>query len=142
MPSPVEIAIETYFRVFGEADPALRMQLLEACLAPDIRFVTRSRELRGRAAVAGEVTRTLADPQLLRFRIVSAIDAQGTTFRYRSLLDRRDGTSLEFFDAGEIDAAGRISLLLLFGGPLQLAAERVIRVATLDSRPATADGQS
>jgi hypothetical protein len=34
------------------------------------------------------------------------------------VVERRDGTSLEFFDAGEIDADGRISLLLTFDGPL------------------------
>jgi hypothetical protein len=54
----------------------------------------------------------------LRVRVISAIDARGTLFRYRSVVDRRDGTSLEFFDAGEIDSSGRIALLLAFAGPL------------------------
>ena len=50
--------------------------------------------------------------------MASAIDAAGTTFRYRSIVERSDGTSTEFFDAGEIDADGRITTLLVFTGPL------------------------
>jgi len=50
--------------------------------------------------------------------MISAVDAAGTTFRYRTVVDRRDGTALEFFDAGEIDADGRICTLLVFAGPL------------------------
>jgi hypothetical protein len=59
-----------------------------------------------------------ADPQLLRVRVTSAIDARGPTFRFHAVVDRNDGASLESFDAGEIDASGRISLLLTFAGPL------------------------
>ncbi len=58
------------------------------------------------------------DPQLLGFRVASVSDAVGTTFRYRAIALRRDGTSIEFFDAGEIDADGRIATLLVFAGPL------------------------
>jgi len=64
------------------------------------------------------IARVLADPQLLGFRLASVIDAAGTTFRFRSIVERRDGTMLEFFDAGEIDADGRIATLLVFAGPL------------------------
>ncbi|MBA3460368.1 MAG: hypothetical protein H0T46_10435 [Deltaproteobacteria bacterium] len=46
------------------------------------------------------------------------INAAGSTIRYRSIVERRDGTTIEFFDAGEIDAAGRISTMLVFTGPL------------------------
>ncbi len=118
MPSAVEIAVDTYIRAVSERDPAVRATLLEACFAADCRMVTRSREIRGRAALAAELTALLADPQLLRVRVISAIDARGTTFRYRAVAERRDGTSPESFDAGEIDAAGQISLLLSFAGPL------------------------
>ena len=121
MPSAVEIAVDNYIRAASERDPALRAKLLEACFAVDGRLVSRNREIRGRAAVAEMFTRSLADPQLLRIRMTSAIDARGTTFRFSSAVDRRDGTSLEFFDAGEIDAAGRIALLLTFAGPLGAA---------------------
>jgi hypothetical protein len=119
---PVTVAVETYIRASGERDDAARRQLLEACFAEDGRFVTRSAVLRGPAAVDAMLVRAFADPQFVRFRVVSAIDAAGTTFRYRSLVERRDGTTLEFFDAGEIGPDGRIITMLVFAGPLADAA--------------------
>ena len=118
MPSPVETAVQTYVRAGTERDPAVRAKLIEACFAEDGRFVTRSAVIRGRAGVEAMLTRFFADPQNLGFLLTSVIDAAGTTFRYRSLVERRDGTSVEFFDAGEIDADGRIATLLVFAGPL------------------------
>jgi len=122
MPTPVEIAVETYIRAAGERDPATRAKLLEACFADDVRFVTRSSVIRGRAGIDAMIARFFADPEVLGFRMTSVIDAAGTTFRYRSVVERRDGTTIEFFDAGEIDADGRISTMLLFTGPLADAA--------------------
>lgn len=122
MSSPVETAARTYIRAAAERDPAARAQLLEACFADDGRFVTRSGVIRGRAAVDAMLARALADPQLVGFRMTSVVDAIGTTFRYRSVVDRRDGTTIEFFDAGEIDADGKITTLLVFAGPLADAA--------------------
>ncbi len=118
MPSPVEVAVETYIRAVGERDPGERARLIEACFAEDGRVVARQSVIRGRAGVDAMIARFLADPQMIGFRVTSAIDASGTTFRYRSIVERRDGTSLEFFDAGEIDADGRIATLLVFAGPL------------------------
>ena len=118
MTSPVEAAVHTYVRAAGERDPATRAKLIELCFAEDARFVTRSAVIRGRAGVEALIARVLADPQLLGFRLASVIDAAGTTFRFRSIVERRDGTMLEFFDAGEIDADGRIATLLVFAGPL------------------------
>jgi hypothetical protein len=112
------MAVDTYIKAWSERDPAVRATMIEACFAADGRIVMRSREIRGRAALAEEMTTLLADPQLLRVRVTSAIDARGTTFRFRAVVERRDGTRLESFDAGEIDASGRISLLLTFAGPL------------------------
>jgi hypothetical protein len=122
-PSPVEIAVQTYIRASGERDPAVRAQLLAACFAEDGRFVTRSSVIRGRAGVDAMIARALADSQMLGFRLASVVDAVGTTFRYRSVVERRDGTNIEFFDAGEIGADGRIVTLLVFAGPLADAAE-------------------
>jgi hypothetical protein len=118
MPSPVEIAVDTYIRACLERDVEVRAELFRACLADDVRMVTSSREIRGRAALIHDLTRFLDDPRLLRIRLLSAVDARGTTFRYRALAELRDGTSAEAFDAGEIDATGRISLILTFAGPL------------------------
>ncbi|HEX3695171.1 MAG TPA: hypothetical protein VH374_07260 [Polyangia bacterium] len=118
MPNAVESAVDTYIRMCSERDPAVRATMLEACFAAEGRMVTRSREIRGRAALADMITKFLADPQVRQIRVISAIDASGTTFRFRSVVERRDGTILENFDAGEIDATGRISLILAFAGPL------------------------
>jgi hypothetical protein len=118
MSSPVHSAVETYIRAAGERDPAARAKLIEACFAEDGRIVTRSAVIRGRAAVDAMIARFHADPQMRGFRMTSAIDAAATTFRYRSVVERRDGTTIEFFDAGEIDAEGRIVTLLVFSGPL------------------------
>jgi hypothetical protein len=60
-----------------------------------------------------------ADPEMIGIRVLSAVDATGNTFRFRSVVDYRDGRALDFFDAGEIDEAGRIRLILTFAGPLQ-----------------------
>ncbi|HEV7556845.1 MAG TPA: hypothetical protein VGO00_15370 [Kofleriaceae bacterium] len=118
MSSPVETAVHTYIRAGGERDPATRAKLIEACFAQDGRLVTRSTVIRGRAGVEAMLARFHADPENLGFRLASVIDAAGTTFRYRSIVERRDGTSVEFFDAGEVDAGGRIVTLLAFAGPL------------------------
>jgi hypothetical protein len=121
MPSAVEDAVDTYIRMWSEPDPAVRAKMLDACFAAEGRMVTRSREIRGRVAFAEMMTSLLADPQLLRIRVVSAVDAKGTTFRFRAVVERRDGSIIESFDAGQIDADGRISLLLTFAGPLDEA---------------------
>jgi hypothetical protein len=118
MPTPVEIAVHTYIRACCARDPVVRAELLEASLAPDVRMVTGGREIRGRAVLIQELTRFLADPKLLRIRLLSVVDARGTIFRYRAAADMQDGTSPEAFDAGQIDADGRISLILTFNGPL------------------------
>ena len=59
-----------------------------------------------------------ANPDVVGIRVLSVVDAGRTTFRLRSAAELRDGTLLESFDAGEVDAEGRISLILTFAGPL------------------------
>jgi len=118
MPTPVEAAVHAYIRAAGERDAPARAKLLEACIADDARLVTRSGVIRGRAGIEAMIARFQADPHNLGFRMTSAIDAAGTTFRYRSVVDRRDGSSVEFFDAGEIEADKRIVTLLVFAEPL------------------------
>jgi len=118
MPSAIETAVETFIAAWCDTDPAKRVAMIEKCFAADGRMVTRGREIRGRAALADEMTRIHSEPQLLRVRLGSAIDARGTTFRYRGIVELRDGTCAEAFDAGEVDADGQICLVLTFAGPL------------------------
>ena len=112
--SPVETAVRTYIRAAAERDPAQRAALLEACFAETARFVTRSGVIHGRAGIDAMIVRGLDAP----FRLASAVDAAGTTFRFRTIVTRPDGSTIEFFDAGEIDAEGRIATILVFSGPL------------------------
>jgi hypothetical protein len=118
MASAIETTVDKYIRIFSEPDSSKRAELIAVCFAPDGRIVTRSREIRGHAGVAEMANRFLADPEVLRVRVV-AIDAANTTFRFRALTDLRDGRTIEVNDAGEIDAEGRIALLLTFAGPLE-----------------------
>lgn len=117
MPTPVEIAIDTYIRASKERDAAAREALLATCWAEDGRLVTRSRVYRGLSELASMFRAVYADPRFGGIRLV-ALDARGTTFRMRSAIDWTDGTSSEFFDAGEIDADGRICVQLAFAGSL------------------------
>lgn len=119
MPSAVETAVDTFIRAWSEKDPARRAAMIDACFAVDGRFVTRTSVLSGRTALLAAMARVNADPEIQRIRLVSKVDAAGTTFRYRAVADRPDGTTTpESFDAGEIDEAGRIRLVLTFTGPL------------------------
>lgn len=111
-------AVELYIRAAHEHDPAARAALLESCFAVDGRLVTTSREFRGRAAVAEMLARFHASAEPPRIRLTSAVDVRGTIFRFGSAVDNADGTTLEFFDAGELDADGRIQLIVTFAGPL------------------------
>ncbi len=120
MPSAIEVAVTTYIRAWTEPDPATRAAMLDACWSADGRLVTAGRELRGRAALAEFMAAFF--PRLHRIRLLSVIDAGKTSFRFRGVAELRDGTSGEAFDAGEIDADGRISLILTFAGPLADAA--------------------
>jgi hypothetical protein len=118
MGSAVEVAVDRYIRAWSERDPVARAQLLEACFAIDGRIVQRSGETQGRAALATMIDQFLSDPQWLSVRITSALDAIGTTFRFRAAIERQDGTTLHLFDAGEVDETGRIRLILTFVDPL------------------------
>ena len=114
----VEVAVDKYIRAWSERDPLVRASLLEACFAAEGRMVQRSGETRGRAELAEMIESFIADPQWRAVRMTSAVDALGTTFRFRVSIDRHDGTSLDLFDAGEIDETGRIALILTFVDPL------------------------
>ena len=113
----IERAVDTYIRIWRERDPVARAELIEACWAENGRLVTRSRVYRGRGELAELATRILADPDLVDVRVV-ALDARGTTFRLRGIAEYRDGRTAEAFDAGEVDADGRIATLLTFDGPM------------------------
>jgi hypothetical protein len=117
MPSPTEIAVQDYAAAWQEPDAKARAGLLDACFAADGRLVTPGTVMRGRSAVAAAIEGFLADPRGLSARLTSAIDVQGPMFRFRSVVEDREGRVVfDGFDAGEVDAEGRITVLLAFGG--------------------------
>lgn len=117
MPTPVEVAVVTYIRAVSERDLATRSAMLESCFADDARFVTRGAVLVGRAAIGEMITRFIDDPKSGSIR-VKAVDARDRSFRFAVVNERADGTAVDVFDAGEIDDAGRITVMLTFNGPL------------------------
>lgn len=119
MSNPTEVAARTYAAAWAELDPVARARMLEACFAADGRIAARGDGIRGRAALAAAIDAFHADPRRLTTRITSAIDVQGRLFRFRAVLEHADGTPFaEVHDAGEVDAEGRIAILLTFVGPL------------------------
>ena len=111
----IEDAIRTYVAAWNEPDAAARERLLEACFASDGRFVTGGAASVGRAALAARMAAFHTKPGAGTARFTSAIDVQGRMFRFSGALERDDGTVLgKSFDAGEVDADGRIAVLLTF----------------------------
>ena len=66
--------------------------------------------------LASAMNEFFADPRGLSACLLSAIDAQGPIFRFRSVVEDRDGRVVfDGFDAAEVDTDGRITVLLTFG---------------------------
>jgi hypothetical protein len=123
MPSPGELAAQSYIAAWQEAEALPRARLLDRCFAVEGRIVSPGAVIRGRAALAAAIEAFFADPRGLSARLVSPIDAQGPIFRFRSVVEDRDGRIVfDGLDAGEVDVEGRITVLLTFGGasPLPL----------------------
>jgi hypothetical protein len=118
MSSKTEQAVLTYAAAVEERDRAKRLELIDACFAADGRFVTGGTEFTGRAALARLLDTFRDDPRGLEAVILGTVDCQGSLFRFRNAVVHPDGTSVEGFDAGVVDADGRISLLLTFAGAL------------------------
>lgn len=116
MSSPSEMAAQTYVKAWQEPDAAIRARLIDACFAEEGRIVSPGAVIRGRAGLASAMTEFFADPRGLSAHLTSAIDAQGPMFRFRSVVKDRDGRVVfDGFDAAEVDAGGRITILLTFG---------------------------
>jgi hypothetical protein len=114
--SPTEIAVRAYAAAWQEPDDTIRAQMIDAFFAEDGRLVTGGTPICGRAALAKMMATFRADPRGMTARLVEPLDVQGRLFRFRAVVEHRDGTVAESFDAGEVDADGRISTLLTFNG--------------------------
>lgn len=123
MANTIEATITTYIRAFTERDPAARAALIESCFAADGRLIGTAREIRGRAELDAMMARIANDPRWRCIRLTSAIDVRDRAFRMSGVVERHDGTTAESFDAGVVNAAGQIELLMTFVGPLSPPAE-------------------
>ena len=117
MPSATEAAVLTYAAAWAEPDPDKRARMIEECFAADGRIATSGAGICGRAALAAAITEFRADPRGLSVRLAGAIDVQGRKFRISTVVEQRDGAASGFFDAGEVDADGRIAILITFREP-------------------------
>lgn len=118
MSSVAEIAFESYVASWQERDAALRLALLEKCWAADGRFVTGGTVVRGREALCAYQDKFANDPREAKIQMIAPPDVQGKLFRLRAHAVFSDGTvSPESFEAGELDADGRIQTILTFKGP-------------------------
>jgi len=117
MSSATEVAARTYVAAWQELDPDNRTRMIEDCFAADGRIVTSGDGIRGRAELAAAITELRADPRDLSVKLVGAIDVQGRKFRLHSVVEQRDGSATRFFDAGDVDADGRITTLITFREP-------------------------
>jgi hypothetical protein len=117
MPSPTELAAQTYVAAWKEPNAVTRARLNDGCFAAEGRIVSPGSLISGRPALAAAIDAFFADPRGLSARLVGAIDAQGPIFRFRSVVEDRGGQVVfDGFDAGEVDVDGRITVLLTFGG--------------------------
>jgi hypothetical protein len=117
MPSSTEMAAQTYVAAWKEPNPSTRAPQIDRCFAAEGRIVSPGAVISGRAALAAAIDAFFADPRGLSARLLSPIDAQGPIFRFRSVVEDRDGRIVfDGFDAGEVDVDGRITVLLTFGG--------------------------
>jgi hypothetical protein len=115
MSSPAETAAVTYIKAWQESDAFVRARLVEACFAADGRIVSPGGLIRGHAALTASINDFLA--RGLSAHLASAIDVQGTLFRFRAVAKDRHGRIVfDGFDTAEVDADGRIAVLLAFSG--------------------------
>lgn len=117
MSSPTEIAARTYIAAWQEPDPAARARLIDSCWAAEGRIVTPGTVIQGRAGLGQAIGELLADPRGLSARLTGSIEVQGRLFRFRSVVQDCEGRVVfDGFDAAEVDADGRITVLLAFSG--------------------------
>jgi hypothetical protein len=115
MPSPAETAALTYIEAWQESDAVARARLIDACFAADGRVVSPGGLIRGRTALASSISDFLARGWAAH--LASAIDVQGVLVRFRAIAKDSNGAIVfDGFESAEIDADGRISVLLAFGG--------------------------
>ncbi len=113
----IRASIEAYIAAWNERDAAQRMRLIEQACAEDLLMRTPGKRIDGRGALDALIVDFQTRIPGARAVLASAIDVQGTVFRYSGIVE---GATLpnggEAFDAGSCDDDGRIRVLLTFVG--------------------------
>lgn len=112
MSNAIEAAVRTYLQAWSEPNPDVRASLLEECFAGNGRVVTNTRVIDGRQALGQVMTRVA--PKFARMRLTGPIDVGRRTFHFRGVAEHSDGTVAEHFEAGEVDADGKIAFVVTF----------------------------
>lgn len=112
----IRASIEAFISAWNEVDVLRRHQLLERACAHDIVFRTTGRRVEGRAELEALMADFRRRCPADRAELTSAVDVQGSLFRYAGVVVGPDGPRGENYDAGECDDEGRIRLVLTFPG--------------------------
>jgi SnoaL-like domain len=112
----IRASIEAFVAAWNERDPAQRMRLIEQACAEDLHMRTPGKRIDGRA----QLDALIADYQQRRpgerAVLASAIDVQGSSFRYAGRVEGATIPRSDALDAGACDEDGRIRVLLSFVG--------------------------
>lgn len=120
MASPVERAARAYIAAWTDPDPEARRRSADACFHPRGRICMPNASIHGRDELRTAIESFFAAPTGVRARVTSVVDTHGSYFRFRSVVERPDGTPTgEFMDVGEVDADGYITSLFVFREPLR-----------------------
>jgi hypothetical protein len=112
----IRASIEAYVAAWNEHDAMERMRFIEEACTEDLIMRTPGKRIVGR----GQLDALIADFQRRRpgerAVLSSAIDVQGTVFRYAGIVEGGTVARGDTLDAGECDEDGRIRVLLTFVG--------------------------
>jgi hypothetical protein len=111
--------IETYFRMWSEADPEARRPLTEAAFVPDGRHVDPIADAVGHGELNDMVSNVHAHYPGFTIERTSGIDQHGDQVRFAWTVTAADGTLVVAgLDVGELAADGRLQRVAGFWGDL------------------------
>ncbi len=113
-------AVAAYGAAWSEQDPDKRLTLLEKAWSEDGVYSDPTAEVKGRQALADHIGGFLAQSNGARIVLTSAVDLHHEIrlrFSWKMVAPDGQTTVAEGFDYGELDADGRLRLIVGFFGP-------------------------
>jgi hypothetical protein len=108
-------AVETYFAIFAEPEPARRRALIEANWAPDASITLGERRIENREALIRQVEAFRAAAPEDQPRLAGPVRWSGNWFAFDAEIRRPDGSVYnEVTDVGELAPDGRIARMVTF----------------------------